>query len=61
MIPEVVFSATLLSFFDPVRRYLDDPSVTEVMNAKGSVRGNFAERRSLIFSSVKPSGNVTFV
>lgn len=31
MIPEPVFAATLLSFFDPVRRYLDDPSVTEVM------------------------------
>ncbi len=38
MIPEVVFSATLLSFFDPVRRYLDDPSVTEVMiNGPGKI------------------------
>ena len=38
MIPEQVFSATLLSFFDPVRRYLDDPSVTEVMiNGPGRI------------------------
>jgi len=38
VIPEVVFSATLLSFFDPVRRYLDDPSVTEVMiNGPGKI------------------------
>ena len=31
------------------------------MKANGSVRGNFAERRSLIFWSVKPSGKVTLV
>ena len=38
MIPEQVFSARLLSFFDPVRRYLDDPSVTEVMiNGPGRI------------------------
>lgn len=38
MIPEVVFNATLLSFFDPIRRYLDDPSVTEVMiNGPGKI------------------------
>jgi len=38
MIPEAVFQATLLSFFDPVRRYLDDPSVTEVMiNGPGKI------------------------
>ena len=38
MIPEIVFNATLLSFFDPVRRYLDDPSVTEVMiNGPGKI------------------------
>jgi pilus assembly protein CpaF len=43
MIPEVVFNATLLSFFDPVRRYLDDPSVTEVMiNGPGKI---YIERR----------------
>ena len=40
MIPEIVFNATLLSFFDPVRRYLDDPSVTEVMiNGPGKYPG----------------------
>ena len=32
MIPEIVFNATLLSFFDPVRRYLDDPSVTDCIS-----------------------------
>jgi len=38
VIPEIVFNATLLSFFDPVRRYLDDPSVTEVMiNGPGKI------------------------
>jgi pilus assembly protein CpaF len=38
MIPEIVFNATLLSFFDPVRRYLDDPSVTEIMiNGPGKI------------------------
>lgn len=43
MIPEVVFSATLLSFFDPVRRYLDDPSVTEIMiNGPGKI---YVERK----------------
>lgn len=43
MIPEVVFNATLLSFFDPVRRYLDDPSVTEVMiNGPGKI---YVERK----------------
>ncbi len=43
MIPEVVFNATLLGFFDPVRRYLDDPSVTEVMiNGPGKI---YIERR----------------
>lgn len=43
MIPETVFSATLLSFFDPVRRYLEDPTVTEVMiNGPGKI---YIERR----------------
>lgn len=43
MIPEAVFSATLLSFFEPVRRYLEDPSVTEVMiNGPGKI---YIERR----------------
>ncbi|HEX4339120.1 MAG TPA: ATPase, T2SS/T4P/T4SS family [Polyangiaceae bacterium] len=31
MIPNEVFAETLLGFLSPVRRYLDDPSVTEVM------------------------------
>ncbi|HTE51123.1 MAG TPA: CpaF family protein [Kofleriaceae bacterium] len=31
MIPQRVFEQTLLSFFAPVSRFLDDPSVTEVM------------------------------
>src|SRR5882724_11559308 len=31
MIPKEVFTETLLGFLAPVRRYLDDPSVTEVM------------------------------
>ncbi|MDH5491711.1 MAG: CpaF family protein [Myxococcales bacterium] len=31
MIPKVVFEQTLLNFLDPVRPYLDDPSVSEVM------------------------------
>lgn len=43
MIPEEVFSATLLSFFDPIRRYLEDPTVTEVMiNGPGKI---YVERR----------------
>jgi pilus assembly protein CpaF len=31
MIPQRIFEETLLSFFAPIRRYLDDPTVTEVM------------------------------
>lgn len=43
MIPEIVFSHSILGFFDPVRRYLDDPSVTEVMiNGPGKI---FIERK----------------
>jgi pilus assembly protein CpaF len=43
MIPEAVFGSTLLTFFEPVRRYLDDPSVTEVMiNGPGKI---YVERR----------------
>lgn len=43
MIPEKVFAATLLSFFAPVRQYLDDPTVTEVMiNGPGRI---YVERR----------------
>ncbi len=31
MIPKEVFAETLLQFFEPVRAYLEDPSVSEVM------------------------------
>lgn len=42
-IPEAVYSATLASFLDPVRRYLEDPTVTEVMiNGPGRI---YIERR----------------
>ena len=57
MIPEVVFNATLLSFFDPVRRYLDDPSVTEVMiNGPGKIyieRKGKLQKVDAIFPNVK--------
>lgn len=43
MIPEDVFAATLLGFFAPIRRYLEEPAVTEVMiNGPGKI---FVERR----------------
>jgi len=46
MIPETVFAATLLDFFRPVRRYLDDPTVTEVMiNGPGKI---YIERRGKV-------------
>ncbi len=46
MIPEAAFSETLLEFFAPVRRYLDDPTVTEVMiNGPGII---FIERRGKV-------------
>ena len=46
MIPEKVFQATLLELFGPVRAYLDDPTVTEVMiNGPDKV---FIERRGRI-------------
>jgi pilus assembly protein CpaF len=57
MIPEAVFQATLLSFFDPVRRYLDDPSVTEVMiNGPGKIyieRRGKLEKVEEVFPNVK--------
>jgi pilus assembly protein CpaF len=57
VIPEVVFSATLLSFFDPVRRYLDDPSVTEVMiNGPGKIyieRKGKLQKVDEVFPNVK--------
>jgi pilus assembly protein CpaF len=31
MIPKAVFEETLLQFFAPVRQYLDDPSISEIM------------------------------
>ena len=61
MIPEAVFSATILSFFDPIRRYLDDPSVTEVMiNGPGKIyierKGKLQPNRieSFGYGSTKP-------
>ena len=46
MIPSEVYSETLLAFLAPVREYLDDPSVTEVMiNGPHQV---FVERRGKI-------------
>ena len=57
MIPEIVFNATLLSFFDPVRRYLDDPSVTEVMiNGPGKIyieRKGKLQKVEEVFPNVK--------
>jgi pilus assembly protein CpaF len=42
MIPEHVFAEALLDFFRPIRAYLDDPTVTEVMiNGPGKI---FVER-----------------
>jgi len=38
MIPREVFTETLLGFLEPVRKYLDDPSVSEIMiNGPGQV------------------------
>lgn len=46
MIPREVFEQTLLSFLEPVRPYLEDPTVTEVMiNGPGEV---FIERAGRI-------------
>lgn len=46
MIPEHVFAATLLELFGPVRRYLDDPTVTEVMiNGPGKI---YIERKGKV-------------
>jgi pilus assembly protein CpaF len=43
MIPEHVFAESLLGFFEPVREYLEDPTVTEVMiNGPGKI---YVERR----------------
>ncbi len=57
MIPEIVFNATLLSFFDPIRRYLDDPSVTEVMiNGPGKIyieRKGKLQKVEEVFPNVK--------
>ncbi|MBX3210478.1 MAG: CpaF family protein [Labilithrix sp.] len=57
MIPELVFNATLLGFFDPVRRYLDDPSVTEVMiNGPGAIyieRKGKLQKVDEVFPNVK--------
>jgi pilus assembly protein CpaF len=46
MIPEDVFAQTLLGLFHPVRAYLDDPTVTEIMiNGPGKI---YVERRGKI-------------
>jgi pilus assembly protein CpaF len=46
VIPETVFNAALLDFFRPVKPYLDDPTVTEVMiNGPGKI---YIERRGKI-------------
>ena len=43
MIPKEVFEETLLQFLDPVRQFLDDPSVSEIMiNGPGQI---FIERK----------------
>lgn len=43
MIPEAVFTQTLLDLFAPIRQYLEDPTVTEVMiNGPGKI---YIERR----------------
>jgi pilus assembly protein CpaF len=43
VIPEAVFAQTLLDLFEPIRVYLDDPTVTEVMiNGPGKI---YIERR----------------
>jgi pilus assembly protein CpaF len=56
MIPEIVFNAKLLSFFDPVRRYLDDPSVTEVMiNGPGKI---YIERKGKLMKVEEVFPNV---
>lgn len=56
MIPEIVFNATLLSFFDPVRRYLDDPSVTEIMiNGPGKI---YIERKGKLIKVEETFPNV---
>jgi pilus assembly protein CpaF len=55
MIPEEVFEQTILGFFDPVRPYLDDPSVSEVMiNGPNEIfieRGGHIERTDAKFPS----------
>jgi pilus assembly protein CpaF len=56
VIPEIVFNATLLGFFDPVRPYLDDPSVTEVMiNGPGKI---YIERKGKLFKVPETFPNV---
>lgn len=56
MIPEIVFNATLLGFFDPVRRYLDDPSVTEIMiNGPGKI---YIERKGKLIKVEETFPNV---
>lgn len=56
MIPESIFSATILSLFEPVRRYLNDPTVTEVMvNGPGRI---YIERRGKLEAVAETFPNV---
>jgi pilus assembly protein CpaF len=46
MIPREVFSETLLHFFEPIRPYLEDPSVSDIMiNGPSQI---FVERKGLL-------------
>jgi len=57
MIPDAVFASTLMGFFAPVRHYLEDPTVTEVMiNGPGVIyieRSGKLERVPESFPNVK--------
>ncbi|AKT36519.1 CpaF family protein [Chondromyces crocatus] len=47
MIPREVFEETLLHFFAPIRPFLEDPSVSDIMiNGPGQI---YVERRGLLF------------
>lgn len=47
MIPREVFEETLLSFLDPIRPFLDDPSVSEIMiNGPSQI---YIERKGLLY------------
>jgi pilus assembly protein CpaF len=49
MIPQEVFEDTLLEFFAPIRPYLDDPQITEIMiNGPGMI---FIERKGKLYKT----------